>query len=463
MNDLRAWSLIVGGLVALSGCAAPAGTSSGSTSSETIQPARTLVVMSLLSGVTARDPRTVVLHWKQTYPNADGGGNSNVFNPLPRHILAQPFQTLEPEAFVGQPFFTREYIGTGPYKLDRWEPGSYLEGAAFDGDVFGKPGIPRIRLVFIGDPNTALANVLAGEAQLTSGDPIRFTDGETLRQQWGERGSIINTPNQGRITQLQYRPELASTQAFTDLRVRQALAYGIDFPSVNEVVQGGRAKQAFGPVPPVAAYYGELEKVVTKYLYDPRKSAQIMLDAGFTKGPDGVFVHPNPAWGRMSFETNVLANPDSENEMHIMAGAWRNIGFDIREVVWAASIGADNETRTNFPGLSTTTGDFGETGLTPYRRDRIPTAERRWQGGNRGAWPGLAEYDRLIEVYETTLDRSARTDAVLQMSKLYTENLPALSLYFKLNAIAVARGLTGPRVTDPNGTAEWNIHEWDHR
>lgn len=24
-------------------------------------------------------------------------------------------------------------------------------------------------------------------------------------------------------------------------------------------------------------------------------------------------------------------------------------------------------------------------------------------------------------------------------------------------------GLTGPRLTDPNGSADWNIHEWDFK
>src|SRR5207249_162392 len=105
---------------------------------------------------------------------------------------------------------------------------------------------------------------------------------------------------------------------------------------------------------------------------DPRRTEQLMQEAGFSRGGDGVWVHPNPRWGRMAFETNVLANPDSENEMHLMADNWRKEGFEIREVVWAASIGQDPQTRATFPGLSTTSTGLGETDLANYRSDRMP-------------------------------------------------------------------------------------------
>lgn len=419
--------------------------------------------MNVLAGVTAADPRTLVLNWKTTYPHADGGSASNPLNPLPRHILGQRFLTQDADAFLAGPFWTREYVGAGPFKLDKWETGSFLEAVAFDGDVFGKPKIPRVREIFIPDPNTVLANILSGEAQLTAGDSIRFTDGETLRQQWGDRGKILNFPNLYRIKQFQWRPEFASTRAFTDLRVRQALANGINFPDVNEAIQAGRADKAVGPIPPTAGYFAQLDKTVAHFPYDPRKSEQLMLEAGFTKGSDGVFTHANPQFGRMSFEDNVLANPDSENEMHIIADGWRKIGFDIREIVWIPAIASDNQQRSSFPGISTTSSAVGEPNLANYKSDRIPSAERRWTGSNFGGWPGLPEYDRLVEINETSLDRNARTDAAIQMSKIYSEILPVMPLYFKLNAVAVLNGITGPRLTDPNGTPEWNIQEWDYK
>jgi peptide/nickel transport system substrate-binding protein len=350
---------------------------------------------SLIDRVTAPDPRTVVIRWKQTYPYADGttalGGSGTsssggVLPPLPRHLLEQSFSSQDPEAFMANPFWTREYVGAGPYKLDQWEIGSFLEGVAFEPHILGKSRITRIREVFIADPNTALANVLAGQAALTSGDSIRFTDGETLRQQWGDRGQILNFPNLFRITAFQYRPEFASTQAFTDLRVRQALHYGVDFPNVNEAVQGGRTTQATGPIPPTASYYADLARAVTHYPFDPRKSEQLMTEAGFAKGPDNVWASPNPRYGRMSFETNVLANPDSENEMHIMADTWRKLGFEVKEAVLAPPWQPKARPSTAFPASGRRARprekpDFPNSGRTGSRGRRRAGRDKTTAGG----------------------------------------------------------------------------------
>jgi peptide/nickel transport system substrate-binding protein len=305
--------------------------------------------------------------------------------------------------------------------------------------------------------------MLAGEAQLTSGDSIRFTDGETLRAQWSDRGRILNFPNLVRIIQFQRRPELASTLAFGDIRVRQALHHGIDFDSLNEAIQGGRTSPANGPVPPTASYYRELDQAVAHYPFDPRKTEQLMLDAGFAKGGDGVWASPEPRLGRMGLELNIIAAPDSANEMHINADNWRKLGFDIREIEWSPAQGQDSEWRNNFPGLSTPSVPQGESSLTDYRSDRIPHPDNRWRGGNRGAWPGTPAYDRLVDVWETTLDQTERTRAVIQMSKILTDDCAFINLYWKLNAQAVANGIAGPRLVDPSSSVDWNIHEWEYR
>ena len=47
------------------------------------------------------------------------------------------------------------------------------------------------------------------------------------------------------------------------------------------------------------------------------------------------------------------------------------------------------------------------------------------------------------------------------MIKTIDDNAAEINLYWKLNAVAVANGVTGPRLTDLNGTPEWNIQDWD--
>jgi hypothetical protein len=101
--------------------------------------------------------------------------------------------------------------------------------------------------------------------------------------------------------------------------------------------------------------------------------------------------------------------------------------------------------------------------VVAVRAESRSTPQIRWRGTNRGAWPGTAEYDRLVDTWETSLNRNERTQAVIQMNRILNADVVIINRYCKLNAQAFANGLTGPRLTDPDGSAEWNIHEWEFR
>lgn len=415
--------------------------------------------ISLMDQVTAPDPRSVVIRWKNTYPEAGSLQASN-FPPLPRHILGPLFQPQNAEAFVANPFWSQQYIGAGPYRLDRWEPGAFLEGVAVDGDVLGKPRIPRIRELFIGDENTVVANVLSGAAHLTGGDSIRFEQGRVLRQQWAD-GSLVVYPGLLKLMNLQLRPEYANTRAFTDLRVRQALAYGIDRDAHNQALFGGEGIISYTAIQPTVSYYADVDRAVTKYPFEPRKTEQLMADAGFTKGSDGVWT--SPTYGRMAFEATVAASVQNNNENAIMANTWRRLGFDVTETQYSTIQSGDREARNTFPGLWTGGSGAGDSRLAAYRSDRIATPANRWTGSNYGGAYFGPDFDRFVDVFETSLDRSQRNQAAVQMARIISETCLIINMYFQPTVEAVATGLTGPRVTDPNGSSAWNLNEWEFR
>ena len=98
--------------------------------------------ISLLDGAAAPDERTVVLRWKRPFPYADilgsgGGTASTSFGPLPRHLLEAPLREGDPDSFMNHSYWTREFIGLGPYRLSQWEPGAFLEGTAFEAHTVG--------------------------------------------------------------------------------------------------------------------------------------------------------------------------------------------------------------------------------------------------------------------------------------------------------------------------------------
>src|SRR5581483_5985034 len=136
----------------------------------------------LMEEVGAPDDQTLTIRWRQTYPGAASmaDGTQVGFQALPRHILEDQFRDLDPVAFSQLPFWTSDYVGLGPFRVDRWEPGISIGARAFDNYVFGRPKIDRIELRVIPDPQTAVANLLAGETQFVSDFILSVTEGQTL-------------------------------------------------------------------------------------------------------------------------------------------------------------------------------------------------------------------------------------------------------------------------------------------
>jgi ABC-type transport system substrate-binding protein len=91
-----------------------------------------------------------------------------------------------------------------------------------------------------------------------------------------------------------------------------------------------------------------------------------------------------------------------------------------------------------------------------------PTAENRWVGTNRGGFSN-PEYDRLIEQFSTTLDRSQRGQLVADAMRVFTSDVAMISLYHNPGVVAFTSALKGPIVTSPETSRVWNVQQWEFR
>src|SRR5205823_6189687 len=160
------------------------------------------------------------IRWRAPYPDA-GALRFDHFDPLPRHLL-EPIASLDDGDALGSlPFWTREYISSGPYKLARWEPGTLLELAAFDGHALGRPQIDRISVRIISDQNTMLSNVLSSNVDIALDNSLRFEHAQVLKREWGptNKGTVLLEAIQARTATFQTRPDLVTPRALLDLRV----------------------------------------------------------------------------------------------------------------------------------------------------------------------------------------------------------------------------------------------------
>lgn len=406
--------------------------------------------------VSAPDARTLAIKWRVPYPDAYKLALN--FVPVPRHILQQPFEQA-PEGLVSNPYWSRGLVGLGPYRIDQWEPGAFIEAAAFGGHAWGRPKIDRLRLLFMPDPNVALTALLSGQVHMPADDPIRVQQAATLAADWGPRagGTIQYRPTLSRFTQVQYRPEYANPKAVMELPVRKALAHTIDKVGINEALLHGNGILADTLIAPGTAYSAELDRVVPKYPYDLQRSAQLMAEAGYRKGPDGFYV--SQSGERLVFEIKAIASDQNSSERAIMADSWRRSGFAFEENDFTPAQAQQGDLLGQFRSLSTTSGSQGEGSIASFASSAISRPENGWRGMNRGGWVN-PEYDRLAEAFSTTLDRNQRTQRLIQAVKIWTDQLVSLPLYFNPSVLAYASNLKGVNV-GPTGEMSWNIHEWE--
>jgi peptide/nickel transport system substrate-binding protein len=419
-----------------------------------------------MEDVLAPDPRTLVIRWRAPYGDAGALADRDL-DALPGHILAGPFAAYQQDpttqdAFLGHPFWSTRYVGLGPYQLDRWELGSFLEGVAFAGYALGQPKIPRVIIHFIGDGNTVVSNLLAGTVDLAVDGSISFDQAIALQRVWdpGQRGIVLTQPSSRHGIFVQFRPELVKTRALLDLRVRQGLAHAIDREPLGEALFDGQGLMSDHWVPPQTAYAADTTRAVTHYPFDPRRTEQLFSEAGLTRDRAGVFTTAGGEGLRPEFLAN--ASPLEERELSLIQDAWARLGIELEPRLLPAAQARLNESRTMYPDLYATAINSQEARLDSFSAAQIASAATRWAGNNTGGW-SHPDFERWWDAYRTTLDRSQRNQQIVEMMKVLSEQLPGLMLYFTLQPIAHGGDLHGPAIGTAETLALWNLHEFELR
>ncbi len=404
--------------------------------------------------VLAPDAETVLIRWSRPYPDADRLGID--FPPLPRQILEAAFQQGT-DAFTSHAYWTTQYVGLGPWRLERGEVGASIDGVAFDRHVLGPPKIGRVKLIFNNDSNAVLSTLLSGTAHLSFPYAIYPEQAAVLKQQQWE-GSVLSVPTGWRRIEVQHRPDFVSPTALQDVRVRAAFAHAIDREALNEAVYLGESLITDTPITPAAPYYAELERRIAHYPYDPRRVDRLMTEAGFTKGADGGYIGRDGT--RFAAEVKANGTEALIKEMTIIASWWRQAGFEIRETAVPVALSTNRETRGAFSAFYIGQGGSDETIFSAYTSRNVGRPENGWVGTNRGGF-AHPEFDRLHAAFSTALDRTERNEYAVELARIMSQELPAISLVFQVNSVAVSKGLKGPGAWGPTGSLTWNMHRWE--
>lgn len=415
----------------------------------------------LMEDVRAEDDRTVVIAWRQPYADAF---KVEEFDPIPRHIMAAALEAGSAEAYGSHPYWTTEFIGVGPYRMQHWEQGATIEATAFDGYALGRPRIDRVTLTWSADPNASLARILSGDVDMAADSALQFQQAVLLRSWAAEgKGAILLSPTQVRHFNIQLRPEFVTPRAILDPRVRKAIMHSLDRAALAGAMLEGEGTIAESMIPPTAGFYPAVDRIVTKYPFDLRRAEELMAEAGFSKGADGVYASPTD--GRFAPEVRGLAEGQDAQETTIVVDFLRRAGIDANLVLVPAAIYNVNrdEQISTFAAIRTTYATLsGDYAMNKFSTAEIATAERAWRGSNRTGYVSSA-FDRVYDDFSRALDRNDRNRLMAEMARHLNEDLPVMPMYFNFEVVAHGVGLAGPEVAAPATTEHGRVHLWEWR
>jgi peptide/nickel transport system substrate-binding protein len=418
-----------------------------------------------ISEVSAVDQLHFTIRWNQLYPDAETLSlYGRQFPPLPQHLLGATFDQLAttgPEAFLNHPYWSTQIVGLGPYRLQRWEPGAFIDAVRFDSYALGVPKIQRIELRFSLDQNVVLASLLSGHAQVAMDSSLPQVPEELIKQ-WGQTraGTVINAPSSWQQLVFQMKPGYVNPRAIVDPRVRKALAHAVDRQAINDALFAGTGTISDTPISPASRWHAAVDGSIRTYPFDPRASEELMSQAGFTRGRDGFY---GSAGERLALELAITESPDSVRQILITADGMRGLGFEVEQRVIPRALAQDAEVRGSFPAMQLVGIGMGEVALQSLATAEIASPASRWLGFNRGGWSST-EYDRLLKSFNTTLDYEGRVSVLRQLLHVWSEAAPTVGQFFPAQAVAFVSELIGPMAGAPESTATvWNIYEWEFR
>ncbi|MBI3895303.1 MAG: ABC transporter substrate-binding protein [Acidobacteria bacterium] len=353
---------------------------------------------SLIASIETPDDFTVVFHLKE--PRA-----SFLWN------LTQGAIGIVPEGAAGE--LARRPIGSGPFR--------FLSAAQDEHVLLERnlnywsepPRVQRVEFKVVPDATTRALELRKGAADIAlnslTADMVEVLGKEEQLKVLQEAG-----------TSYQYLAFNLEDQKLTTT-VRQAIAYGINLKPLVEDLWRNIVEPANSILPPQHwAYAAD----APRYPYHPEKAMELLDQAGFVPGPDGV---------RLRLQMKTSTDQSGRELAAVLQEQLRKIGIalDIRSYEFATFYGDITRGSFELYSLRWTAGnDDPDIFEYCFYSQKVPPA-----GANRGHYRN-SEVDRLIEAARTSTDLAARREAYVQIQHILNRDLPYIHLWY-LNNVCV--------------------------
>ena len=354
-----------------------------------------------------------------------------VLGIAPKHLLQGQDLATTP--------FNQNPIGTGPFMFDSWKQGESVV-LKRNPNYFGiVPRADKLIWNVVPDSNALALQAISGE--LDAAPVLNMRDVSAIQD--SGKMALYETIEGNTQISLQLKNPL-----FEDVRVRQALAYGIDTRALIDKVMQGAAVPATSDILPNSWAYNPN---VPTYGYDPTKAKALLAQAGWRPGPDGVLMKDGR---RFQFTLMTYAgDKDFEQVMLAVRQNWADLGVDVK---------AATQERNSFVSQRVLKGDFDAV-LLQSSVQIDPDLSRRFASTSITNGQNFLNYrnstvDRLLEQALATSDTGARRQAYFEVQRIMAEELPQISLFYPKSIYAFKPGIIGVKPSPTN--LFWNAEEW---
>ncbi|MFZ5823391.1 MAG: ABC transporter substrate-binding protein [Bacillota bacterium] len=347
-------------------------------------------------------------------------------------------------------------IGTGPYILKEYVRGQYVilerNPNWFASKQYGgAPFIQTIRYKIIPDSQTQLAAMQNGEIDWLNPEP---SDVAMLEKDYANKMTAYHWDRNG----FGYIQMNNSKAPLDNKLVRQALTYGLNRQSIIDGVMEGRATIPPGPIPPVSWAYDESAKA---YPYDPAKAKQLLEQAGYTMGANGIYEKDGKPLKLTFYGSS--GSTLIEGIASIARNNWKQIGVDLDVQLMDFNAMSDNFVKPGKFDLS-----FGgmSLGLDPDSQYNLfhsstgtPDAKGNVSGFNRSRYSNK-QVDEILEAARSEFDPAKRKQLYAEFQKIIVDEAPVIMAYANKYTDFVSNRIKGVRNFPGTGADTAYVYQW---
>ncbi len=343
---------------------------------------------------------------------------------VPEHVWADISED-DVKSFANEPGDS-EVVGSGPFRLVEGTAGGSTYTFEPNPDYWeGAPHIDGIIFRVFKSEDPAIQALIKGEVDFVEG--ISALQVRSLEGQANIEAINGDSPgfdeisfNAGSVDTDTDEPIGDPNPAVLDPAFRWALNFAIDRDKIIDTAYQGGGQPGSTIIPPAYSGYRWEPPAEDAPTFDLEKAAQLLDEAGYTVGADGLRTMPD---GSPIGELRLFSRSDSETSQDVMEFF----------AEWLSELGIESELRSVESNNLTKIildGEFDafEWGwyVEPDPTSMLSYMTCDQRGGWSDSWYCEEEYDTLFEQQQTELDQAAREGQVQQMQEMLYYDAPYL-------------------------------------